>query len=435
MEAGPTAGDSSRDMSGIELLEAGEAALARGHSRKAFELLERATRGEVEPGNLHRLATAFARAGRLVDRHADVLAWIEKVIAASVSPSDGDSATLLCAQISACRQLDLSRVLELAETALTAADRAGDEQAYASVLSCAAFAAYRRGDGRLANQYAERAATRTFTSQAAHYDCMRAQMFCATCLGDLEAALNYATKARAMARKMNCPADVANESNNLAESYLDLGCPIEACACAETAIFYAREAGHTGVESFGQVMSAVATAEIGSLDRALEQFDSVAANIDKNRIFAVDTATIHAYWLLERGAAGDADRALEISERALAGAKRTGVTNRLTALYSNVARACARLGRPEEARTALEAARKASARAEPRAQSLLALSVAEVLPVVEPKRKVALTTARARILRVAAGREDPRAFCNNVRLNRRLLELSGGVPDDLPYAD
>ncbi len=417
-------------MTGPELVAAGEEALARGESSRAFELLERASQADLDPSWFHRLASGFALAGRYQDRHADVLAWIEQAM--DRYDNQLDRAKLLWARIAVCRQLDIGRVLDLAEEALKASEEAGDEKAYASILASAAFAGYRRGDSRLANEYAERAATRTFSSQAAHYDCVRAQMFCSTCLGDLEAALNYATKARAMAREMNRPADVANESNNLAESYLELGCPIEACACAETAIFYARESGHTGVEWYGQVMSAVATAEIGSLDRALEQFDELA-HTDTNRIFSVDTATMHAYWLLERGAAGDADRARQIAEKAIESAKVAGVANRLTALYSNVARACARMGLAEDARAALEEARQASAMAEPRALSLLALAVAEVLPVSDPKRQVTLTSCRSRILRNAARREDPRSYCTNVRLNRRLLELSGGVPDDLPY--
>jgi hypothetical protein len=43
-------------------------------------------------------------------------------------------------------------------------------------------------------------------------------------------------------------------------------------------------------------------------------------------------------------------------------------------------------------------------------------------------------SARTRILRAAARREDPHAFCTHVRVNRRLLELTGGVPSDLPRA-
>lgn len=433
MGDGSKTADLTASLSGAELIGLAENALRTGESSRAFELLERAASIGVETNLLQRLATAYALAARFLDRQTDVLAWIEGAIANNANIAQ--RAALLRARVVVCRQLDLERVLELAEEALEAAEEEGDEQAYASVLACAAFAGYRRGDSRLASEYAERAATRTFTSQAAHYDCVRAQMFCATCLGDLEAALNYATKARAMAREMNRLADVANESNNLAEQYLELGCPAEARACAETAIALARESGHTSVEVFGQVMHAVATAEIGDIDEAIEQFDRLERALDTNRIFATDTATLHSYWLLERGAAGDAVRAREIAENGIRWATASGVTNRLTSLFSNVARAHAREGEHERAAAALENARRAAATAEPRAQSLLALSVAEVMPVTEAKRKVALTHARARILRSAQRREDPRGFCNNVRLNRRLLELSGGVPDDLPHAE
>ena len=420
-------------LSGSELLRLAESALHAGKSARAFELLTRAASVGVEPNLLHRLAAAYALAGRYQGRQADVLTWIEGVIAANTDIVQ--RAALLRARVAVCRQLDLERVLELAEEALAAAEKEGDETAYASVLASAAFAGYRRGDSRIASEYAERAAARTFTSEEAHYDCVRAQMFCASCVGDLEAALNYATKARAMAREMNHLADVANESNNLAEQYLELGCPAEARACAETAIALARRSGHASVDYFGQVMRAVATAEIGHIDEAIEQFDRLERSLDTNRIFAVDAATLHSYWLLERGAAGDAPHAREIAESGVALARASGVANRFTALYSNIARARAREGEHEQARVALEEARRAAATAEPRAQSLLALSVAEVMPVTEAKRKVALTNARARILRSAQRREDPRAFCNNVRLNRRLLELSGGVPDDLPVAE
>jgi len=47
---------------------------------------------------------------------------------------------------------------------------------------------------------------------------------------------------------------------------------------------------------------------------------------------------------------------------------------------------------------------------------------------------VMIGAARARILRTASRREDPRAYCTGVRLHRRLLELTGGIPADLPGA-
>lgn len=418
--------------SGDALLARAEAALARGESKPAYDLLAQVAADGVSPGNVRRLATAFALAGRFQNRHADVLDWIEKTIAEARGPA-AERAALLAGRVAVCRQLDLNRVLDLAEEALAAALDVGDEQSYASVLANAAFAGYRRGDGRIAQEYAERAATRTFTSAAAHYDAIRAQMFCATTLGELEAALNYTIKARAMARELDRPADVANESNNLAEAYLELGYPAEARRCAEAAVKFGNASGHQSARLFGECLIAIATAESGRIDEALEHFARMG-DLEANRLFSVDKSLAHAYWLLERGAAGDAAQARQIAERAVASAIAAGVSNRLTGLYANIARALAREGRDAEARAALEDARKAADRAEPLMQSLLTLAVAEVLPVAESKRKVALQNARARILRRSSRREDPRVFCTRVRLHRRLLELSGGVPDDLPHA-
>jgi hypothetical protein len=59
------------------LLAEGEQALVRGDSAAAFQLLERATHAGIAQGQLHQLATAFAMAARLQNKHADVLAWIE----------------------------------------------------------------------------------------------------------------------------------------------------------------------------------------------------------------------------------------------------------------------------------------------------------------------------------------------------------------------
>jgi hypothetical protein len=66
--------------------------------------------------------------------------------------------------------------------------------------------------------------------------------------------------------------------------------------------------------------------------------------------------------------------------------------------------------------------------------ALLALAAGEVLTPADSQRQVMLSAARARILRTASRREDPRAFCTGVRLHRRLLELTGGIPSDLPGA-
>lgn len=414
---------------GMMLLGEGEAALDRGESEIAFDALERATRCGVPRAQLQRLATAFARAARYLSRQQVVHDWIEQRLD---EVRDGaERCTLLAARIAVCRQFDVPRVLRLAEEALAAADAAGDEQAYASVLANASFAAYRAGDGRVATQYAQRAAARQFTTDDTRYDASRAQMFAATACGELERALALAKQSRDLAITRGRDADAANESNNIAEGLIDLGRPAEARDAAARAAELARAAGHRSVETFARVLISLATAEIGEIDRALELLAAVESLAD-NRIFAVDAAAAEAFWLLERGASGDVPRARRVAEQAIAIADRTGVSNRLTALWSHVARSLAREGRAEDARAALEHARRAMDRSDPHSEGLLALAFAEALPVDDPQRRVALSTARTRILRSAGRRDDPGAYCRNVRLHRRLLELSGGIPGDLP---
>lgn len=419
------------DMSGPDLLTAGEKALEQGDSKLGYELLERASAGGVEPHLLHRLARAFASAARYQSRQPEVLDWIERLMLGDGEHDPQQIAALHRARIEVCCRLDVSRVEGLVEDALGAAQAADDNEAFVSILASASFAAYRRGDARTASKYAEQAASRTFTTPQANYESLRAQMFAAVVLGELENALNLLTKARAVARELDNPADVANESNNLAEIYLDLGYPVEARACADMAVGLAASSGDSSREAFGRVLSATATAEIGLIDEALERFTEIEST---DLILSIDMASTYSYWLLERGAAGDSDVARKVASEAIAKAERASVSNRLTSLYSNVARSYARQSRVDDAMTALERARKAADRAELSSQLLLALAVAEVLPVSNPKRKVVLNHARARILRNAEKREDPRAYCMEIRLNRRLLELSGGVPSDLPQA-
>src|SRR5690606_31460747 len=130
---------SATPLSGDALLAEGESALKAGDSARAFELLSTATQVGVEPAHLHRLASAYALAGRFQTRHAEVLDWIEQAI--SVHRGDPPQRVgLLRARVAVCRQLDLARVLDLAEEALRAAQDSGDEESYASVLSHAAFA-------------------------------------------------------------------------------------------------------------------------------------------------------------------------------------------------------------------------------------------------------------------------------------------------------
>jgi hypothetical protein len=89
------------------------------------------------------------------------------------------------------------------------------------------------------------------------------------------------------------------------------------------------------------------------------------------------------------------------------------------------------MGARDEARELLGAARRAVEAADAFSELHLALAVAEVLPESDPARRASVGGARSRILRAAALRDDPVAYCTGVLLHRRLLELTGGVPDDL----
>ncbi len=322
-------------------------------------------------------------------------------------------------------------VLEGIDAALASAERDDDDRELARLLAAAAHAALRKGDARSARGFGERASRANLRHRTAQYDALRAQGFAATAAGELEAALNQTIKARAMARDLGRSHDFADQSCLLAVAYLALGFPHEARSCAQAGLAAARLDNAAGVAAVATAWCASADGEHGDLDRAiaaLGAIDLAGADLAAQ----VDVACARAYWLLERGAAGDARDAEAVATTALAAAIRAGVDHRRTALHASVARAAARRGDDACARAQLELARRASDRAEPGAMSLLALAGAEVLPAVESQRQVVLVAARARILRTAQRREDPRAYCIGVRLHRRLLELTGGVPDDLP---
>ncbi len=413
---------------GSATLAAAEAALARGESEQAFAAAERAAALGVPHAELHRLANAFGLAARFTNRQPVALRWIEGALA---DASDVvETAKLLAARIAVCRQIDVKRVLTLADEALAAAERASDDDSYATVLGHAAFAAYRTGDARRATMFADAVANRPLSSKLAQYHARRAEMFAATARSEPERSLALSREARDLALDLNMPADAGNESNNLAETLLELGRPKEARDEATVAAELAIRAGHRQVEAFARVLMAVATAETGNVDPALDLLRTVET-LAVNPMLAMDGAAAESFWLLERGAAGDVGRARDVALAALDVAERTGARNRLTTLWAQVARSYARLDSADEARAALERARNALDATEPSNEAQLALAFAEVLPVGDPQRRTALTAARNRILRGATKRENPELFCVNVRLHRRLLELSGGVPADL----
>jgi hypothetical protein len=407
-------------------LDAGEAALLGGDYDTAFERLTDASVGALAAPEVVRLAPLYAAAARAVERPEIAMDWIEGQMASGLV----DRAALLRARISVLRELDPARVLDLAPEAIAVAEAAGDHDAVASILAHATWSAHRRGDVRRARELAEEAVRRAPRSPTARYDCARAQAFAATAAGEAEASLHAVTTARAIAEELGHSHAVAVESNLLAEAYLELGFPHEAQACAEAAEAIARARRHDPLARTAAVLAAVATAESGDLDAALVRIGELSGV--GARMARIDTAAIHAYWLLERGAAGDTRRADEVAASGLVLAEAAGVESRYTPLCASLARARARLGDDAGARTQLERARRMSDRCEPSAQAGLALAAAEVLPASDPQRKVVLAGARARILRRATRREDPHAFCVHVRVNRRLLELSGGVPSDLP---
>ncbi|RMH45323.1 MAG: hypothetical protein D6689_00160 [Deltaproteobacteria bacterium] len=413
---------------GSELLADGERALAAGDSERAYEVLCRARDAGVGDEDVPRLAAALGTAARFVGRHADVLDWIEQVLAGAADPVN--RARFERARVAVCRQVDVRRVLSVADGALAAAEAVGDQEAYAEVLSHVAFAAYRSGDRRTAARCATEAETRTFSSQSAQYDALRARMFAAILQGHSELALSLSKAARDVALATGRRADAANESNNIAETLLELGRPEAARDEATVAAELARETGHRQVESFARVLMALATAECGNLDPALDMLARVPEQV-VNHMFAVDAAAAEAFWLLERGAAGDAARARDVAGAAIEEARGVGASNKLTHLYSALARAHARTGDADAARAALELARRSLDKTEPSAELYLALAFTEVFPVTEAARRTALGNARSRILRAASRRDDPRAYCLRVRVHRRLLELSGGVPADL----
>ncbi len=415
-------------MAPSDLLAHGEAALHRGESEAAFIALAAAARDGVPAPELDRLAVAFAQAARFLGRHVEVLGWIES----QVATGSGSRARLLRARIAVCRHVDVPRVLDLGEEALAAADAEGDEESYGAVLADVAFAAYREGATRRASELAERAADRAWTDPVAAFFAARARFFACAVRGDLEEGLRRCEECESRAEALGRLGDVANEANNRAEIQLSLGKPELARAAAARGLRLSRESGHRRLEAFSAILGCFASAEAGDLDGALAALGNLPAACSP--IQATDAAAAQSFWLLERGAAGDAELAARVAEEALGLAERVGVANRLTALYGQIARSRARRGDDAAARVWLERARRAADRAEPTIELMLALALAEVLPAGDAARGAALSSARARILRGAGRRADPQAYCAGVRLHRRLLELSGGVPTDLPGA-
>jgi hypothetical protein len=300
------------------------------------------------------------------------------------------------------------------------------------VLANAAFAAYRRGDVRAADRFAELATARSFTGPRAPVDALRARMFAATAGDAHEASLEFSREIRDRLLAADDLAAAANEGNNIAEGHLRLGKPQPAREEAERSAELARRAGHRPVEQFSHALIGQALAEAGDIDQGIDGLRLV--RVQKNAIFAADLATLLSYYLVERRAGGDVREAAEITAAAVERAAGAGVRHCLTSLLATRARALALDGNVGGGREALALARSAAYAADAASVQHLALAMAEVLPAGDPARAVSLNAARARLLRSAGRRADALAYCAGVRLHRRLLELTGGVPEDLPPA-
>jgi tetratricopeptide (TPR) repeat protein len=412
-------------------LDQAEASLAAGAPEAARGTLDRVSNGPIDEAVLARFLDAFSRTNRFLNRHKDTVAWIEARLFGAASPVA--RALFLRARIASLRQYDPQAALDLVDEALAAAERAGDREALANLLCHAAFCAYRRGDAQRAIRYADAAALGDFHTPRATIDALRAQLFAATAAGAFERALELASRVRELLLREHDLAGAANEHNNCAEEYLHLGLPDAAMAEANQAIGLATRAGHHPVARHARSLLALAACEAGDLATGLAGLRQVVAD-PSNIIFWLDTALGLSFWLLERNADGDAAEAAELSGAATARAAQVGVLHLVTALHATAARAARRLGDPEAALAQLARARQSADAADRAAELHLALALAELHGENDPARTVALRGARSRLLAAAEKRRDPRRFCTSVRLHRRILESSGGIPTDLPGA-
>lgn len=401
-------------------LAAGNRHLQEGQPEAALALLERAGELGIADAQVDGFLSGITRCHRYLARHRDALVWIERMLARA--PSDAARAACLRWEIGIYRDYDTAAVLRRAGEALGAAERAGDEEAYAFVLSQAAFAAYRGGDVEQARRYAELASARSFARPTAIVLAMRARMFAATAAGDYERAGELSTELRERYLELADPGSAANECNNLAEAMLSIGRPDEAAAAAAQAEALAAQVDHRPCATFARVLGAAAAAERGELDAALQALEGLPAL--GGYMLRIDVGCLAARLLLRRGRPSDVERAREHVAEALPLARQASAGHALTALHALDAMALTRLGDPDGARDALARARAALGSADDAAHCQFAIAAAEVLSPEREERRTILAQARARLLAIADQRHDPRAFLEGVWLHRRLLEVS-----------
>jgi eukaryotic-like serine/threonine-protein kinase len=404
-------------------LRAGEKLLAEGLPESALESLARANELGVPERALPKLATAIGRANRYLGRYEETLTWVEAMLTRECSPEI--RAVFLETRIAALRHLDTWSVLRLADETLDACAAVGNLDAYAHVLSQAAFAAYRQGDADACARFERLAREQQAGGPRAAFHLLRTQMFAAEACGSRDDAIELSTRIREQALALGDVAAAANESNNLAEGLLETGLPERARDEARRALELARSVGFRNVELYARILVSAAEAELGAVQGMLELFGEAE---EMRTLVFVDGAHLCAFHLLERGQPGDAEAARKVAGDGLRKAIDAGVEHRLAGLLATLARAAHRLGRGGEALSALEKARGSAARASVDGRYHLALAEAELLDSGELRRTV-LAAIRTELLAAAEKRRDPRAYLVGVRLHRRLLELSGGLPD------
>jgi hypothetical protein len=405
---------------------ASERAIAEGVPETARAHLVRAAALGIPDAHLVRYVAALTDAARLLGTPWDSLPAIADALARTNEPTA--RAQLLKMRIFALRNLDTAQVLVHAPEAIDAALAVDDEHLYATNLSCAGFAAYRRGDTALARRYAELAAARRFEAPGARMEALRAQMFAAEAEADLERSAELSTEVRAIAIGCGQLLRAANECNNLAENFLEIGFPADARTVAREGVELSARCGFRIGEELAHCFVALAGAELGAVDDAIAVLHLRIARFATHGPFFIDVATGLCTWLLERGAPGDADGAALLATEALEKLEKAGVLRSATTLHALRARAHARLGNAAGARRDLDAARASAGSSTLNGTLQLALAAAEVLPAGDAARAELLAGARALVLAAAARRRNPTAFLTGQRLRRRVLELTGGLP-------
>ncbi|HTM18878.1 MAG TPA: AAA family ATPase, partial [Kofleriaceae bacterium] len=405
-------------------LRAGERLLADGTPEPAAATLRRVDALPLPEAALPRQARAVQQVNRLLGDHQATLTWVRGRL--ERRPGAEALAALLEAELSALRQIDVRGVLERCDAALAAADAAGDEEIRASVLAIAAFAAYRMADLAGTERHAAAAAAMTPASGRARFHLLRARLFAAAMRHDVEEMVAISGQVRDQAAALGDLAGAANECNNLAEAQFDLGRPAQARADADRAVELATACGHRALLASARFMLARADAESGDLDGGVDAMVA-ALHALRSMISYVDLCTITAFFLLERGRDGDHAMAAELASAGLVLAAEVSARHCSSDLHAALARARWRSGDPAAADRELAAMRAAYAPIEDAGQYHGALAVHEIAGADDAAGTIA--AARARLLAAAARRRDPRAYLTGTRLHRRLLEISGGVPD------